>query len=85
MSEDNFFSAITGRSALSAKPFCPSCERDGSDIQEYINMAHAEDVEVDDYIRQEEGTFNHANGHFLCTVCYVKAGMPSSPHGWTCP
>lgn len=41
--------------------------------------------EVWDVIRSEEGTYNHENGHFLCTVCYIRAGQPSSPYGWTCP
>lgn len=38
----------------------------------------------DDYAR-EDGTFNPSNGHFLCDQCYIEAGMPSSPTGWTCP
>jgi hypothetical protein len=28
-------------------------------------------------VREEEGTYNPANGHFLCTHCYIAAGMPS--------
>jgi hypothetical protein len=41
--------------------------------------------EVNDYVRSGEGTYNHENGHFLCTPCYIKAGMPSSPRGWRAP
>jgi hypothetical protein len=39
----------------------------------------------DDFVREEEGTFNRSNGHFLCTDCYIAAGMPSSPEGWVAP
>lgn len=38
-----------------------------------------------EYLRYEEGTYNHENGHFLCTPCYIEAGMPSSPRGWRAP
>jgi hypothetical protein len=40
---------------------------------------------ADDYVWLEEGTINEANGHFLCTACYISAGMPSSPTGWITP
>lgn len=38
-----------------------------------------------EYVRQEEGTYNRENEHFLCDECYIKAGQPSSPSGWKCP
>jgi len=37
------------------------------------------------YVLEEEGTLNPVNGHFLCTPCYIAAGMPSSPTGWVAP
>jgi len=42
-------------------------------------------VDADRYVQQEEGTLNFQNGHFLCTACYILAGMPSSPTGWVAP
>lgn len=36
-------------------------------------------------VLMEEGTLNPENGHFLCNMCYINAGMPSSPSGWKCP
>jgi hypothetical protein len=42
-------------------------------------------VSPERYVWQEEGTLNMQNGHFLCTNCYIDAGMPSSPTGWTAP
>ena len=48
-------------------------------------MARAYDMTPEQFVRREEGTFNIENGHFLCTDCYIAAGMPSSPRGWTAP
>lgn len=71
-------------------PFCPKCRRFGRNIPEYIEaVADLDDggteMTVDEYIRDQEGTYNPNNGHFLCTDCYIKAGMPSTPLGWMCP
>ncbi len=67
------------------KPLCIGCNKHASELEEYIEMAKLEDTTPDAYVRAEEGTYNHENGHFLCTPCYVKAGMPSSPRGWVAP
>jgi hypothetical protein len=48
-------------------------------------MAEHQNITPDEYVRDEEGTYNPANGHFLCDECYIKAGQPSSPRGWRCP
>jgi hypothetical protein len=70
--------------------FCVGCGKTPSELSEYISAAKEEasgvaDMTPDDYVWQEEGTLNRENGHFLCTPCYVKAGMPSSPRGWVAP
>jgi predicted alternative tryptophan synthase beta-subunit len=44
-----------------------------------------QEVTPERYVACEEGTFNCNNGHFACTTCYVKMGMPSSPRGWVAP
>jgi hypothetical protein len=70
------------------KPFCTGCNTPGDQIEEYIEGAKEAEMPVDDYIREEEGTYNPANGHFLCTSCYIDAGMPSAPvgqPGWIAP
>ena len=55
-------------------------------IEEYIVAADADET-PDGYVREEEGTYNRRNGHFLCTDCYIKAGMPSKPwpDRWVAP
>ena len=75
-------------------PFDPSCKRFAKDMTEYdsyIDLQDNPDLRKptpkmrEDYVRDEEGTYNPENGHFLCDECYIKAGMPSGPRGWKCP
>jgi hypothetical protein len=40
---------------------------------------------IDEWAWFNEGTMNWENGHYNCTECYMKAGMPSSPTGWKAP
>lgn len=65
--------------------FCRGCGKRPSEIDEYKDMGEVENMTPDDYCWEEEGTLNRENGHFLCTSCYIGAGMPSSPRGWTTP
>ncbi len=67
------------------RPLCVGCGQHPDELDEYIEVAAEEDMTPDDYVRSEEGTYNRDNHHFLCTPCYIKAGMPSSPEGWVCP
>jgi hypothetical protein len=64
---------------------CIGCKKSPAELSEYVEMAKVEDMTPEDYCWSEEGTLNRGNGHFLCTPCYVEAGMPSSPDGWTAP
>jgi hypothetical protein len=69
-------------------PFCTGCQKYASEIDEYIEGASDNDMTIDDFVREEEGTYNPFNGHFLCTDCYIKAGMPAAPvgrPGWIAP
>jgi len=70
------------------KPLCIGCNRRPEEIEEYIEAGQNFEMTPDDYVRQEEGTYNRENGHFLCTVCYVDAGCPtsgSSTYSWIAP
>ncbi len=67
---------------------CNGCNRTAAEIPEYGPELTGETGRLADpeqYIWAEEGTLNRENGHFLCTECYIKAGQPSSPQGWTAP
>jgi hypothetical protein len=74
------------------EPFDPMCQRFAKDMSEYDFYIMEDEKsppptpeQREDYVRNEEGTYNRENGHFLCDMCYIKAGMPSSPSGWKCP
>ena len=67
------------------QPICTGCNRMPDEIYEYSKEATQSSLSPDEYVRREEGTYNQYNGHFLCTMCYIKAGAPSSPWGWKAP
>lgn len=55
---------------------CKECGKTPSEIQEYIDSAEEEGITPDEFVAQEEGTYNEITGAFWCTKCYVKLGMP---------
>jgi hypothetical protein len=69
-------------------PICTGCNKTADEIPEYIEAAADAEMTVEQYVREEEGTYNPSNGHFLCTSCYINAGMPASKPGqpgWIAP
>lgn len=66
-------------------PRCIGCNQEPHEIPEYVEAAADERLSPAEYARMEEGTYNPENGHFVCTECYIKMGMPSSPNGWVAP
>jgi hypothetical protein len=64
---------------------CSGCSKRPEEIDEYIMAADDEGMTPEQYVREEEGTFNSENGHFLCTSCYVAVGCPSTSRGWVAP
>jgi hypothetical protein len=63
---------------------CAGCRKRPEELEEYVEAAREEETTPDEYVRENEGTLN-SRGEFLCTTCYVAAGMPASPTGWTAP
>lgn len=64
-------------------PICINCGKEPSELSEYVDAVQGENedsilhfVDANDYVRREEGTYNRENGHFFCTPCYIKVGMP---------
>lgn len=58
-------------------PVCVGCGEYPEDIQEYIDAAYDDDYDsIREWVVENEGTYNPANGHFYCTSCWDKAGMP---------
>jgi hypothetical protein len=66
-------------------PQCMGCMKFPKQLSCYTDYAEEMGLTADEYVRREEGTYNYANGHFLCDSCYIRAGMPTSPFGWVCP
>lgn len=64
---------------------CNGCLKPPSEIPEFVTIAAEEGCTPEEFVLREEGTLNPRNHHFLCTDCYIAAGMPSSPTGWTAP
>ena len=64
---------------------CFRCNKRPSEIEEYVIEAEAEGITPEQYVRENEGTYNRSNGHFACTDCYLRMGAPSSPRGWKAP
>lgn len=64
---------------------CIGCKKQPHEIQEYVDMAKSYRCTPEEFVREEEGTFNRDTGHFACTECYIGMGMPSSPEGWIAP
>ena len=65
-------------------PICIGCGKHPAEIEEYVENDD-DDPDPDAYVRREEGTYNPANGHFLCTEDYVAWGCPTRPRGWVAP
>ena len=56
---------------------CKCCGKAPNDILEYIMMAEEFGYDTpEEFVENEEGTYNEATGLFYCTNCYIKAGMP---------
>jgi hypothetical protein len=64
---------------------CAGCGLTPNELDEYKEFAEAEGMTPNEYVIEEEGTYNPENGHFLCTECYVKFGCPSTEKGWKAP
>jgi hypothetical protein len=68
------------------EPFDPECGRFASEM-DYLDDYLEEGESRTEYVLREEGTLNPINHHFLCDMCYIKAGTPSGSGGsrWVCP
>ncbi len=55
---------------------CRECGKTPSEIGEYVEAAEDNGMTPDDYVREEEGTFDPRTGRFYCTKCYIAVGMP---------
>lgn len=67
-------------------PVCFRCGQSPGRMDEYVGPAAEEGMDVDAYVREEEGTYNPKTNTFACTPCYVAIGAPTAPgEGWKAP
>ena len=62
---------------------CRGCQKSPYELSEYLDGATEADITPEEYVKLEEGTYNPVTGGFLCTECYIRAGMPSLPYPQT--
>lgn len=55
---------------------CKICGRTPHEIPEYTEAAEIEEMAVEAYVEDYEGTYNFATGKFYCTKCYIEIGEP---------
>jgi len=55
---------------------CKGCGKHPDEIFEYVFGAEELGITPEEYVKNEEGTYNHLAKLFWCTECYVIAGTP---------
>jgi hypothetical protein len=55
---------------------CAICDQQPHQLSEYVWAAEDEGLSPEEYVKDEEVTFNSDNNLFYCTACYIAAGMP---------
>ena len=56
---------------------CGRCGKAPWQLTEYVDAAAVDGISPNEYVRDEEGTYDPASNRFLCTECYVAVGQPS--------
>lgn len=60
---------------------CIGCGYKPHEIEEYFEAASEENMTPEQYVLEEEGTYNKfVKDKFYCTECYIEAGMPLYRH-----
>lgn len=74
------------------EPRCNGCGKTPEELSCYTFLAAEAGITPAEYMRQEEGTYNPANGHFLCDDCFLMEEITTGrrlvgPNGtrWTAP
>lgn len=55
---------------------CLECGLTPEQLTEYIFAARSEETTPEQFVLENEGTFNPETQKFWCTSCYIKIGMP---------
>lgn len=75
-----------------AAPLCPACGRQAADIPDVVMFGKENGLSPEEFVRQEDGTYNPASEHFLCDTCFIvyeahKGSRLVGENGkrWVCP
>lgn len=85
INEPLVFKPEPAQSKYAGEPYDPGCGNYASQLPGVVMYAEDAGMSPADYVRREEGTYNPESNHFLCDMCYIQAGQPTSPAGWKCP
>ena len=55
---------------------CVGCKKKPEELREYIEMEKEDGLTPSENVIANEGTYNRSTGHFYCTDCYIRLGMP---------
>lgn len=75
-----------------AAPYDPVCQKQASEIPSVVAYARENRMSPDGFVRQEDGTYNPDNEHFLCDTCFISEEIRngarlvgSNGQRWVCP
>lgn len=55
---------------------CKKCNKSPNEIKSVVMGATLEMKDPEEYVKENEGTYNEQTGEFYCDDCYIKVGMP---------
>lgn len=55
---------------------CKVCGKQPHEIEEYVYYAKENEMTPEEFVWQQEGTYNPETQLFYCTECYFRVGMP---------
>lgn len=55
---------------------CAICGKEPKEINEYVEQAEIEEITPEQFVQEEEGTYDYHTGYFVCTNCYIEIGTP---------
>lgn len=56
---------------------CVECGKHPHEIMEYKFKGDINNMSPEEFVYQEDGTYNEEHNLFCCTKCYIKLGTPN--------
>ncbi len=55
---------------------CKVCKKEPKDLGSVVYFASLENMEPDEFVKENDGTYNPTTEEFFCNTCYISVGMP---------